>query len=176
MRPGRSVGHLPRCLSFTYCSLRSINIYLRAGRPVAFSLHFCLTFTAPGNRRLGEVQSFLMATLTTSSYRLYANTSTSSSFSCSTGCSYISFPVPELASWTSADTSLPVLRETQFIVDPNHNTTSTSVRCNSAALSAYRTGTLGGPEYYGLDDNCNLVATYGRDYAATVYVSLCGLE
>jgi hypothetical protein len=111
-----------------------------------------------------------MATLTTSSHGLYANTSTSSSFSCSTGCLYITFPVPDLASWTSAGTSLPVLRETQIIVDPNYNTTSTSVHCNTAALSAYRTGTLGGPEYYGLDGSCNLVATYGRDYGATVYV------
>jgi hypothetical protein len=135
-----------------------------------FGLTFAVRLLLP--RRHTALLFLPMATLTTSSRALYANTSASPSFSCSTGCQYITFPLPDLASWTAVDASLPILRETQFVVDPNYNTTSTSVRCNTAALSAYRTVTLGGPEYYGLDGDCNLIAMYGRSHAATVYASL----
>lgn len=164
-----SIRNPPRYLSLVHWNLRP-GVF--TGWKPSAVLALPLLFDSSSPRRHTALLFLPMATLTTSSRGLYANTSASPSFSCPTGCQYITFPLPDLASWTAADTSLPILRQTQFVVDLNYNTTSTSVHCNTAALSAYRTVTLGGPEYYGLDGDCNLIAMYGRGHGATVYVNL----
>lgn len=70
--------------------------------------------------------------------------------------------------------SFPALRETQLVVDPNYNTTSTSIRCNTDALSAYPVHTHG-PEYsYKIDGDCDLIYVDAR--GVSVYVDLNSLE
>ena len=108
-----------------------------------------------------------MATLTTASSGLYANTSTPSklpspSLICHTGCRYLEALEPALASWTSANASWPTLRETRFTVDPYANTTSTSIYCNTDALSAYPTPNHPSEKSYTIDEKCNLVGMYAR--------------
>lgn len=54
-------------------------------------------------------------------------------------------------SWTQ-NASLPAIRTIQPILDPAHNTTTTSVICNTAALSAYDQC-----DRMTLNDNCDIV-------------------
>lgn len=69
---------------------------------------------------------------------------------------------PAVALWDSANSSIPALRTTQLIVDPNHNATSTSVYCNTTALGAYRSFQFTGDNApaYTIDSECNLVAMF----------------
>lgn len=89
---------------------------------------------------------------------LYANATATTSHTGCQPCSHLNI-IPGIADWGPINPSIPVLRTVQLVVDPNRNTTSTSVHCNTAALSAYQTNTWS-PEMYSLDDGCNLVARY----------------
>lgn len=110
-----------------------------------------------------------MATLapTPSHGSFYANTTTAASYTGCAPCQHLSI-APGMGTWKTADLSIPALRTTQLIFDPNDNTTSTSVHCNSAALSAYPT-TAWDP-LYSLNDECQLIASYDAypSHTATV--------
>lgn len=88
----------------------------------------------------------------------YSNTSTTISHTSCQPCSHLNI-IPGIADWGPFNPSIPALCTVQLVVDPNRNTTSTSIYCNTAALSAYQTNTWS-PEMYSLNDGCNLVARY----------------
>ncbi|KAK6421419.1 hypothetical protein LTR95_016814 [Oleoguttula sp. CCFEE 5521] len=70
-------------------------------------------------------------------------------------CSAFQFE-PGFATWSST-APVEALATTQLIIDPNSNTTSTSIKCNTAVLDSYT------PEFdrtYSLNDKCELVAKY----------------
>ena len=76
-------------------------------------------------------------------------------------CEYLMLSGSIWAGGWRPDTELPILREIQEIVDPFHNTTSTSISCISTALAAYQ-GTNSGPmfntcAFVTLNDDCELV-------------------
>ncbi|KAM0717053.1 hypothetical protein Q7P37_006905 [Cladosporium fusiforme] len=96
-----------------------------------------------------------MATLSSSFPTFtFPNASTTTAAPTCAPCSWLMIE-PGYATWTAANSSLPALRTTQLYFDPNHNTTSTSVSCNSAALSAYTP-----IDNYWVNDDCELVAKY----------------
>ena len=72
-------------------------------------------------------------------------------------CNFIKIE-PNFATWSPAP-SLPAIATRQLIIDPNDNTTSTSVICNTEllSLSAYQDNCLA---RYTVDENCDLVAQY----------------
>jgi len=70
-------------------------------------------------------------------------------------CSYLQIE-PGYATW-SADPSIQPLATTQVIVDPNNNTTSTSIRCDTEVLSSYSSRV---DLSYTVDESCSLVAKY----------------
>ncbi|KAM0721927.1 hypothetical protein Q7P37_002852 [Cladosporium fusiforme] len=119
-----------------------------------------------------------MASFTTAppSSTSYANTTTSAPFTGCGPCTVLSLNLPGVATWGAPNASVPAIRTTHLLFDPNANTTSTSVQCNSAALSAWPT-TEWFP-LYGLDDECNLVASfsaYGEHTATVTLTSSAGL-
>jgi len=67
---------------------------------------------------------------------------------------------------------MPALRQVEVIVDPNVNTTSTSMYCNTAALSAYPTPSYAGDISYTIDGECNLVGMYARRTTSGEYYYL----
>lgn len=71
---------------------------------------------------------------------------------------------PAFAHWNTAASNISALRTIQEVVDQNYNTTSTSVDCNTSVLSEYGDfprNTLNPYEpYYGVNDKCDVVATY----------------
>lgn len=75
---------------------------------------------------------------------------------------------PEITTWNESDPSIPALRIVQSFIDPNQNTTSTSVSCNSTAISAYPSA---GYQSYSLNDACELVGAYatGVSYGSSGY-------
>ncbi|KAK6441468.1 hypothetical protein LTR95_002299 [Oleoguttula sp. CCFEE 5521] len=90
-------------------------------------------------------------TTTPSSYSL---TSNATALNC-IPCTIFQFE-PGYATWSST-ASIAALATTQLIVDPDRNTTSTSIICNTAVLDSYAS------EFdvtYALNDQCELVATY----------------
>lgn len=75
-------------------------------------------------------------------------------------CALILLPVT--VTW-ERQTTIPPLATTQLIIDPNDNTTSTSIDCNSGILDQfYNFNDRGGPatlpwQTYDVDQNCNLI-------------------
>lgn len=110
-----------------------------------------------------------MASTTTLTTGPYANISTTTSFTGCGQCTYVQIVDPAIGRWNdAAPNNISALRTTQLFIDQNYNTTSTSVECNTSALSQYRTSAEAGntlypyaEPLYGLDEKCNLLVTYG---------------
>ncbi|PSK57943.1 hypothetical protein B9Z65_9145 [Elsinoe australis] len=74
---------------------------------------------------------------------------------------------PAFASWVPAH-DVPPIGTTYLYIDPNVNTTSTSVACDRTVFEQYKTALLSpfGRGRGTLDDECNLVGPYEGDRAA----------
>lgn len=144
-------------------------------------VRFC--FVLRGADRDNQPRSYFtedMAALTTSAVGPYANisTTTAASFTGCAPCKHLQILDPAIGQWYGAvSNNISALRTTQLYIDQNSNTTSTSVDCNSDVLSEYPPPD---PRYvnaptYGLDNECNLLATWSvmdRYFGSTTLTSL----
>ncbi|OQO08858.1 hypothetical protein B0A48_05748 [Cryoendolithus antarcticus] len=93
-------------------------------------------------------------TVNTTTPSSYSPTSNATALNC-IPCTLFQFE-PGYATWSST-APVQALATTQLIVDPNRNTTSTSITCNTAVLDSY---TSDFDLAYSLNDQCELVAKY----------------
>ncbi|OQO07670.1 hypothetical protein B0A48_07367 [Cryoendolithus antarcticus] len=94
------------------------------------------------------------ATVNTTTSSIYVPAPNATALNC-IPCTLFQFE-PGYATWSST-APVEALATTQLIVDPNRNTTSTSIICNTAVLDSY---TSAFDVAYSLNDQCELVAKY----------------
>ncbi|KAF4553986.1 Hypothetical protein D9617_5g068610 [Elsinoe fawcettii] len=75
----------------------------------------------------------------------------------------VGFMSPAVVTWAPAPSDIPAIGTSYIVVDPNVNTTSTSVACNQTVYEQYKTRFLDGfGNFYGgtMNEQCTFMAPY----------------